>query len=316
MKEHLPVIILKKVISIVIVLFGVSLVTFLFTYLAPGDAASVMLAQQGISPTQELLEITREKMGLNDPFIVQYGRWIFGILHFDFGESYQTGKKVTETFLRAMPRTLALTGFSLVILVAISFPLGILCAKFSDKLLDNVIRVISYLFNSLPQFFVALLMIYFLCLKLGWFNVVAKDDFSGMIMPALLLGVTLSAWYIRQIRSLALEQLNSDYIKCLRARGVPERKVLGKHVLKNCLIPTITLLGVSFGGLLGGSAIVESIFGWRGVGQMVIEAISFRDYPVIQAYALWMAVIFLIVNYAVDITYHYIDPRTRRGSSS
>ncbi len=306
----------QKIISILIVLIGVSLVTFLFTYLAPGDAASVMLTQQGISPTQELLEATREKMGLNDPFVVQYGRWIVGILHLDFGESYQTGKNVAEMFFRAMPRTLALTGFSLVILVAVSFPLGILCAKYSDKALDNIVRVVSYLFNSLPQFFVALLMLYFLCLKLGWFNVVAKDDFSGMIMPALLLGVTLSAWYIRQIRSLALEQLNADYIKCLRARGVPERKVLGKHVLKNCLIPTITLLGVSFGGLLGGSAIVESIFGWRGVGQMVIEAISFRDYPVIQAYALWMAVIFLIVNYLVDITYHYIDPRTRRGKSS
>lgn len=304
---------MKKIVSALVVLIGVSFFSFLLTYLSPGDPASIMLTQQGMAPSEELLEQTREEMGLNDPLIVQYGRWVNNVIHLDLGTSYKTGKNIVESFADTVPRTLALTILSLLITVAISVPTGLLCARYKDGILDNVVRAFSYLFASVPSFFASLIVLYVLCLRLRLFNVVAGDGISGMIMPASVLGITLSAWYTRQIRVMALEQASSEYVKGLITKGIPESVIWTKHILKNCMIPMITLLGISFGSLLGGSAIVESIFSYNGVGKLVIDAISFRDYPVIQSYAVLMAVVFMVVNYGLDVAYYFIDPRTRRG---
>ena len=302
---------LSQLASAVIIVFGVTFLTFLLSYLSPDDAAVVKLSAMKTGYTQEMLERTREEMGLNEPFIVQYGDWMKGVLHMDFGTSYRTNEQVSTMILTALPRTLALTALSMVIMLLIAVPIGLFCAAHPNGVIDHVTMAASYLFCSLPSFFVALVAMYFLCIRWKIFNVMAEPGIKGLIMPAAILGVTLSSWYIRQIRSIAIEQINSEYVKSLRARGISRIKILMKHVLKNCLTPVITLLGISIGGMLGGSAIVEAIFSVGGVGSAAVEAISARDYPFIQAYAFWMAMIYLLVNFLVDVTNRRVDPRIR-----
>lgn len=303
----------KKILAFIVIIVGITFLSFLLSYLSPSDPATAMLSQLGTSPSEELLQQTREKMGLNKPFIVQYANWVSELIKFDMGTSYKTGKDVVQSFVETIPNTISLTLVSLFITIVISVPLGILCAKYPDGLLDNFVRAVTYFLASLPSFFGALMMLYVFCIKLGWFKVIAGEGFKGILMPACVLGFTLSAWYTRQVRGIALEQMNSEYVRGLKARGIPERVILGKHILKNCLLPIITLIGISFGNLLGGAAIVETIFSWNGVGKLAVEAVSYRDYPIIQGYAVWMAVIFLIINYIVEVLYQILDPRVRRG---
>jgi peptide/nickel transport system permease protein len=302
---------LSQFVSAVIIIFGVTFLTFLLSYLSPDDAAVVKLSAMKTGYTQEMLELTRDEMGLNAPFIVQYGRWMKGVLRLDFGTSYRTNEEVSGMILSALPRTLSLTLLSMLIMLAIAVPTGLYCAAHPNGAIDRLTMAASYLFCSLPSFFIALVAMYFLCIRLKLFNVRAEPGIKGLIMPAAILGVTLSSWYIRQIRSIAIEQISSEYVKCLRARGISKIKILTKHVLKNCLTPIITLLGISIGGMLGGSAIVESIFSVGGVGSAAVEAVTARDYPFIQAYAFWMAIIYLLVNLLVDITNRRLDPRIR-----
>ncbi len=302
---------LSQFVSAVIIIFGVTFLTFLLSYLSPDDAAVVKLSAMKTGYTQEMLELTRDEMGLNAPFIVQYGRWMKGVLRLDFGTSYRTNEEVSSMILSALPRTLSLTLLSMLIMLAIAVPTGLYCAAHPNGAIDRLTMAASYLFCSLPSFFIALVAMYFLCIRLKLFNVRAEPGIKGLIMPAAILGVTLSSWYIRQIRSIAIEQISSEYVKCLRARGISKIKILTKHVLKNCLTPIITLLGISIGGMLGGSAIVESIFSVGGVGSAAVEAVTARDYPFIQAYAFWMAIIYLLVNLLVDITNRRLDPRIR-----
>lgn len=307
---------LKKLIGVILILIGVTFLAFLLAYFSPSDPASVLLNQSGISPTEEQLQEKRHEMGLDKPFLVQYGTWLENLLKGDMGTSYKSGKPVTESFIKAIPNTLALTIFALILTMVISIPLGLGCARYKDGVLDNVVRIVTYLFASLPSFFVALLALYFFAIQFHWFNVIAEDNFWGMVMPALVLSLSLCAWYIRQVRAIALEQMSSGYIVGLRARGVPEHVIFTKHILKNSMVPIVTLMGLSFGSLLGGTAIVETIFSWPGVGRLAVEAVNFRDYPVIQAYAVWMAAVFLFVNYFVEIIYRIVDPRIKRGRAA
>ena len=180
-------------------------------------------------------------------------------------------------------------------------------------MLDGVVRAVTYAFNALPTFFVALMLLYVLSVRLHLFAVTATRDAAGLVMPTLAMALPLSAWYVRQVRAIALEQLSSDYVSGLRSRGVSERSILFKHVLRNAGLPILTLVGVSVGSLLGGAAIVESIFSWPGIGNLSVIAIGARDYPVIQGYALIMAVAYLLINALVDLSYRVIDPRTRKG---
>lgn len=300
---------LKKFMSALVIILGVTFVTFLLSYLSPEDAAVVKLSAMGTGYTEEILEQTREEMGLNKPFLEQYADWMKGVFRLDFGVSYRTGEKVTEMMFSALPKTLILAGLSLLITLLIALPLGILCAYYPDGILDTIMRIFSYLFSSLPSFFISLIVLYYFCIRWGLFNVIAEPGIRGYLMPALVTGVTLSSWYIRQIRAIALEQFSSMYVYALYSRGISKHRILWKHVLKNCLLPVITLLGVSLGGMLGGSAIVESIFSVDGVGSLAVSAVSSRDYPFIQAYAAWMAALYLLVNLLVDIIYRKLDPR-------
>ena len=225
----------------------------------------------------------------------------------------RNGRSVSGSLLSCLPFTLALTGTSMVLTLVISLPLGLLCAYRKDGPADNIVRAVSYLFCSLPTFFVALVLLYILSVNFHLFPVRSTPDLHGIVMPTLAMALPLSAWYVRQVRTIALEQLDSGYVDGLRSRGIPERRILFKHVLRNSLVPILALVGVSIGSLLGGTAIIESIFNWPGVGNLSVAAINARDYPVVQGYALLMAIVYLVVNWLVDLSYRFIDPRVGKG---
>lgn len=297
----------------ILIFLGITFLSFCLTYLAPSDAAEIKLNKTGVPPTEELLEQTREEMGLNRPLLVRYGDWLMDMLHGDMGISVRNGKPVMSELKKALPETIVLTAAAMALVMVISIPLGILCARFKNGFFDITVRFITYLFASLPSFFLALVCLYVFSVKLGWFNVIASKSARGIVMPVMVLALSLSAWYIRQVRTIVLDELSKGYIAGSRARGVPERKILFSHVLKNAMLPIMTLLGVSLASMLGGTTIVENIFSWPGLGKLAMDAISARDYPVIQGYVVWMALIFLLVNFLVDLSYGIIDPRVRAG---
>ena len=295
------------------ILIGITFLSFLLSYLSPSDPIEIMMKKKGNMVSEEAIQQKREELGLDQPILVQYVKWLKGIVRGDFGTSYKSNKPVLKEIMKCLPYTVKLTVCSMFLTMLISTPLGILCAKYKDGLLDNMFRFITYLFSSLPSFFLALILMYVLSLKLKLFPVIAKGNKGGIVMPALVLSLTLAAWYIRQVRAIVLKELEKDYINGLRSRGLSEMRILFGHVLRNCLMPLVTLLGISFGSMLGGSTIVESIFTWPGVGKLAVDAITSRDYPVIQGYVVWMAVIFLTINAIVEFSYSLMDPRVRRG---
>ena len=240
----------------------------------------------------------------------------------DMGVSYVSDKEVFATFTSKLPATIVLTIVSVLLTIVISVPLGILAAVKQNRFTDYLIRVLSFIGNSLPNFFVALLLILVFSVCLGWFPVVSSSigktglaslSIQGTILPAFTLAIAMSSKYTRQIRATVLEELNKPYVIGARARGISERTILIKHVLKSCMIMIVTLLALSIGDLLGGTAIVETIFQWDGVGKLAVDSITMRDYPLIQAYVVWMAIIYVMVNLVADLVYHRLDPRVRLG---
>ena len=305
--------VLKKIGSFLIILLGITFLSFLLSYLSPSDPVEIMMKKKGNMVSEEVIEQKREELGLNQPLVVQYVNWLKGIVKGDFGTSYKSNKPVLQEIQKCLPYTIKLTLLSMFLTIVISTPLGVLCARYKDGWLDNLLRFVTYLFSSLPSFFLALVLMYCFALKLKWFPVIAKGSTGGIVMPALVLSLTLAAWYIRQVRAIVLGELEKEYIDGLLARGVSETKIMFGHVLGNCLMPLVTLVGISFGTMLGGSTIVESIFTWPGVGKMAVDSITSRDYPVIQGYVVWMALIFLFINALVEISYSLLDPRLRKG---
>ena len=303
--------ILKRLLQLVVVLLGVTFLTFMITQATPSDAAEMKYVSMGMMPSTELLEKTREEMGLNDPVLIQYGRWLGNVLHGDLGESSKFGESVWTQMTRKLPMTLKLAGVSLIVVIVFSFPLGMLSAVRKNKVADYMIRFLSFFGVSMPNFWLALLLMYIFAVRLGWFKVVSTNSVQGMILPVATLTIPMISSYARQIRAALLEELNANYVIGARARGIPERRIIWGHVLPNAILPIITLLGLSVGHLLGGAAIIETIFSWQGIGNMVVEAIRVRDYPLIQGYVIWMAIIYVTVNLMVDIAYRLLDPQIR-----
>ena len=303
--------ILKRLLQLVIVLLGVTFLTFMITQATPSDAAEMKYVSMGMMPSTELLEKTREEMGLNDPVLIQYGRWLGNVLHGDLGESSKFGESVWTQMTIKLPMTLKLAGVSLIVVIVFSFPLGILSAVKKNKVADYMIRFLSFFGVSMPNFWLALLLMYIFAVRLGWFKVVSTNSVQGMILPVATLTIPMISSYARQIRAALLEELNANYVIGARARGIPERRIIWGHVLPNAILPIVTLLGLSVGHLLGGAAIIETIFSWQGIGNMVVEAIRVRDYPLIQGYVIWMAIIYVTVNLMVDIAYRLLDPQIR-----
>ena len=318
--------VLRRLFSLIPVLLGITFLSFALMRLAGSDAVTEMYSGAGLAVSQEVVDAARAKLGLDKPFFVQYLSWLSGLLTGDMGASYVSGRDVFDTFLSKLPATLLLAVMSVLLTVAVSIPLGVLAAVAHQKagtardssvrsfcsLFDSVVRLGSFVGNSLPNFFVALLLMHFLAIRLGWLPVISSGvTLAGAIMPTLTLTIAMSAKYLRQVRAAVLDELSKDYVTGAKARGVADRVILTKSVLRSSLMTIVTLLALSVGSLLGGTAIVETIFMWDGVGKLAVDAIMMRDYPMIQAYVVWMAVIYMVVNLVADLLYLVLDPRIR-----
>ena len=305
--------VLRRVLQLIPVLLGITFLSFAMMRIAGSDAITEMYGNKG-AVSQEVIDAARADLGLDKPFLTQYFSWLGGMLTGDMGTSYISGRNVFDTFVSKLPATLLLTGLSILLTVIISIPLGVLAAVRHDKFTDYLIRFCSFVGNSLPNFFVAMLLMYFLSIKLGWLPVISNGlSVKSAAMPTLTLAIAMSAKYLRQVRATVLEELNKDYVFGAQARGVRGRVTLWKSVMKSAMLTIITLLALSIGSLLGGTAIIESIFMWDGVGKLAVDAITMRDYPIIQAYVVWMAIIYVLVNLITDLLYHAMDPRIRLG---
>ncbi|EGG86639.1 hypothetical protein HMPREF0491_01099 [Lachnospiraceae oral taxon 107 str. F0167] len=304
--------IFKRLLSLVPILIGISFISFALIYFTGGDAVAVRYEAIGGMLSPELINQKREELGLNRPFIIQYLSWLSSIIKGDMGVSYVSGKPVFGYIIGKLPNTLLLSISSLITTILISLPLGILSAIKRNSIFDNIIKAMSFIGNSLPNFFVALVLSYVFALQMKLLPVISQGtSFKSLILPTLTLSLAMSAKYIRQIRALIISELSKPYVSGARARGIKENTIIFFNVLRLTSLTLITLMALSFGSLLGGSAIVESIFMWDGIGKLAIESIKLRDYPVILAYVLWMAFIYVFINLLADISYYFLDPRLR-----
>ena len=305
--------VLRRFLQLIPVLLGITFLSFAMMRIAGSDAITEMYGSKG-AVSQEVIDAARADLGLDQPFLTQYFSWLGGMLTGDMGTSYISGRNVFDTFVSKLPATLLLTALSILLTIIISIPLGVLAAVRHDQFTDYLIRFTSFIGNSLPNFFVAMLLMYFLSIKMGWLPVISNGlSVKSAAMPTLTLAIAMSAKYLRQVRATVLEELNKDYVVGAQARGVRGRITLWRSVMKSAMLTIITLLALSIGSLLGGTAIIESIFMWDGVGKLAVDAITMRDYPIIQAYVVWMAIIYVLVNLITDLLYHAMDPRIRVG---
>ena len=301
----------KRLLQLIPIILGITLLSFTLMQSAAGDAVDALYDNAGGGVSEEVKAEKRHELGLDQPFIIQYTSWLGGVLTGDMGVSYISNKPVFETFVSKLSATIYLTLTSILLTVLISIPFGVLSAVRHNRFTDYLIRFFSFIGNALPGFFVSLLLIYFLALQLKLFPVMGNGSLKSIVLPTLTLAIAMSAKYTRQVRTTVLDELNKDYVIGARARGIREPVVLFASVLKTAMLTIITLLALSIGSLLGGTAIVESIFMWDGVGKLAVDSIMMRDYPMIQAYVIWMAIIYVGVNLVTDIIYHYLDPRIR-----
>ena len=308
--------VLRRLLQLIPILLIITFLSFGMMRVAGSDAVLQKMENTGMVVSQELIDAARAELGLDKPFLTQYFVWLGNLLRGDMGPSYISGREVFPTFISKLPATLLLTVVSILLTILVSIPLGVLAAVKQNRFTDYVIRAASFLGNSMPNFFVALLLMYIFAIRLGWFPVISREvSVQSVILPALTLAIAMSAKYLRQVRATVLDELSKDYVVGAKARGVKFTVTLMKSVLRASLVTIITLLTLSIGSLLGGTAIVESIFMWDGVGKLAVDAINMRDYPMIQAYVMWMAMIYVCVNLITDLSYRVLDPRIRLGGA-
>lgn len=305
---------LKRLLQLIPILLAITFLSYGMMRIAGSDVVEQKMENTSGTVSQEMIDNARAELGLDKPFVVQYFTWLGNLLRGDMGTSYVSNKPVFSTFVSKLPATLLLTAVSILLTVLISIPLGIWSAVKQNTATDYVIRTASFIGNSLPNFFVSLLLMYLFAIRLGWFPVISGGvSLQSVALPALTLAIAMSAKYLRQVRATVLDELSKDYVLGARARGVKFSTTMIRSVMKASLVTIITLLTLSIGSLLGGTAIVESIFMWDGVGKLAVDAINMRDYPIIQAYVMWMAIIYVVVNLITDLSYHFLDPRIRLG---
>lgn len=301
--------VLKRIFQAIFVVLAVSLIVSVAIRMT-GDPA-LTIAQGATSITEADLVRIREGLGLNEPFIVQYINSLKGLLTWDFGRSFVGGTPVNLLIDKALPATLMLAFISLAVSIVISIPLGIWAAVAKGKLADQVIRICSLIGLSFPNFWLAMMLVLVFAVGMRLLPPSGMGGPASFIMPAVTMGVILTATNVRLVRATMLETLNAQFIMVARAKGLSERKVLYKHALRNCAIPLITYFGLQFGGLLGGIVVIERVFNWPGMGTLALDAVAARDYPVLQAVIMILALLIVAVNLAVDIAYGLIDPRIR-----
>lgn len=298
----------------VVVLLGVTVVVFALVHLVPGDPVRVAL---GTRFTQEAYDALRAASGLDQPLLTQYLQYVGNAVTGDLGVSFRSGTPVTEVLLERLPATVSLAVAAMVVALAVAFPLGIYAATHHGRLSDTVVRVASQVGVSVPDFWLGIVFILVFSVTLGWLPpsgyVPITEDPLGWLqrvtMPALAVGLVSGAILTRFVRSAVLESLGSDHARTARAKGLRRRVVLGRHVVRNALVPVITVVGVQAATLLGGIIVVEVVFAWPGLGRLVFDAVAARDYPVVQGAVLLVAALFLLVSFVVDVLYGRIDPR-------
>ena len=306
--------IVTRLLQLIPVILAITFLSFALLRLAGGDAVTYFYERRGTAVSQEVIDKGKALYGLDQPFLVQYGNWLKKMVSGDMGISYVSQKPVFSTFLEKLPATILLTASSIMLTLLIALPLGIYSALKQNSKWDYLIRTFTFLGNSLPNFFVAMVLLYFLAIKLALLPVISGGvTLKGLILPTLTLTISMGAKYTRQVRAIVLEEVQKDYVVGAKARGVRFPVIMIRSVLRSSLFALITLLALSIGSLLGGTAIVESIFMWDGVGKLVVDAIIMRDYPIIQAYVVWMSLIYAFVNLLTDIVYHLLDPRVGLG---
>ena len=304
--------IIKRLLQLIPILIGITFLSFAMMRLAGGDAVTYMYDNAGASVSQEVIDQTKKEYGLDQPFLVQYAKWFAGMVTGDMGTSYVSKRDVYDTFAEKLPATILLTVSSVLLTMLLAIPLGIISAVKHNKWSDYLIRFLSFIGNSMPNFFAALVLMYFFSIKLGWLPVITTDNVAlSLVLPTLTLAISMASKYTRQVRATVLEELNKDYVIGARARGVRGSVIIWRNVMKSSMLTIITLLALSIGNLLGGTTIVETIFMWDGVGKLAVDAITTRDYPMIQAYVVWMAIIYVCINLLADISYRLLDPRIR-----
>lgn len=294
--------IIKKIVISVLVLLGVSLLTFIMGRLAPGDPIDTVLG--GInSPSEAEIAAARKYLGLDEPLPVQYLKWFWHILKGDFGVSYQSGQQVSRELAVRLPQTMFLTLGSIIVMLIVAFPLGIASALNYNGPLDYLIRFVNVLIISVPSFCIGILLVLLLGVKYRLLPTMGSGSIRHLIMPSLAIGLGSGAGLSRLIRSQILKHMEAEHVAAARVFGVKASTLLKNHVLKNAIAPIITNIGLIIGAMLGGSAIIETLFSWPGAGSYVVSAIYSRDYPVIQAYALIMACIYIVINVFIELSY-------------
>ncbi|KAA8999393.1 nickel ABC transporter permease subunit NikB [Affinibrenneria salicis] len=293
------------------ILLGISFLSFALLNLVPADPAEVALRVNEIIPTPQAVAQMRQQLGLDRPFLLRYLYWLADAVRLDFGYSYINHRLVLDEIARCLPATLMLAALAMAIVLCVSVPLGVLSAVYKDSLFDRLIRMLVFLITAMPSYWLGLLLIWWLALAWDLLPTSGSGSAAHIVLPAITLSMVYVAIYIRLIRNNMLENMQQYYVYYARARGLSERRIILRHVLRNSLHSSITALGMSIPQLLAGTVIIENIFAWPGIGRLCISAIFSRDYPVIQAYILMMALLFVICNLLVDVLQRWMDPSLR-----
>ena len=306
--------ILARLGQLVLVLLGISFITFALVMLAPGDVVRQMIAgNEDIIVSQAEIDALRAELGLDKPFFFQYLDWLGRALQGNLGFSYMVKKPVVEELIECLPGTIILSLASLFLMMIVSVPAGIYSAVKRGGIVDNIVRGFTFMGVSMPGFWVGLMLLWIFGLKLDLLPIIGGEiALDTLILPASTLAIAMASKYTRQVRTAILEELHQDYVVGARARGMSESHILWKEVLPNALLPLITLLGLSLGNLLGGAAVIEMVFQWPGLGRLAIEAITYRDFQLVQGVVVWIALMYMVINLLVDLSYNHLDPRLRK----
>jgi len=299
---------IRRLIQAVLILLGVSLVTFFLLYLLPADPVRQIA---GRSATAQTMQNIREQLGLDQPFVVQYWRYLSGLVHGDLGRSYLQKSEVAVLIWARLPATLLLMAGAIGCELLLGLTMGIIAALRRGSMTDQSLMIVSFVGVSAPQFVVGLLLLYVFAVKLGWFPIGGYGTFGHLVLPALTLGIVGSGWYSRMMRSSMIEVLRQDYIRTARAKGLARRRVVFRHALPNAILPIIAMIGIDIGIFMGGIVVVESVFGWPGIGQLAWQAIQRIDIPIIMAVTLVSACAIVLGNLLADLVTPFIDPRIR-----
>jgi peptide/nickel transport system permease protein len=300
--------ILKRLILLIPILLGVTLLTFMISKITPGDPVQLML---GIYATPESISALRETLGLNDPMFVQYTRFVWNALQGDLGYSIRSQEPVLSEIVKRFPNTLELTLASMSLAVVFGIGAGVIAATSKTKLMDGITMTFSLAGLSLPNFWLAIMLIIVFGIQLRWVSVTGGEGLKNLILPAICLALAPAAVLARLTRSTILEVIHEDYIRTARAKGLKEFVITNRHMVRNAMIPVVTVLGMQFGSMLGGAVFIENVFARSGLGRFAVSAIAARDYPQIQGIVLFTAAIYVLVNLGVDLLYGWLDPRIR-----